>query len=130
MKTRIFSRSIGLAAVTRFTSIRLCAVTLGFAVMGQALGIGALSNVHVTSVRVDSDGHGIVTFDQPMGGTPPSCVISAYTNALSFGGTNGKAILALALAAKAQGLTISVYGLGTCSNYGNYVEDWDYGVTN
>jgi hypothetical protein len=130
MKTRTFSRSIGIAAFVRFSPIRLCAVALGLAFMGPALGAGALSNVHVTSVRVDSDGTGVVFFDHPMGGTPPGCVISAYANALSFGGANGKAILALALAAKTQGLAITVYGLGTCSNYGSYVEDWNYGVTN
>ena len=40
----------------------------------------------------------------------------------------GKAVLALALAAKAQDSPITVIGLGTCSNFSSYVEDWDYGV--
>jgi hypothetical protein len=36
--------------------------------------------------------------------------------------------MALALAAKASGGTITAYGLGVCRSYGNYVEDWDYGA--
>jgi hypothetical protein len=50
-------------------------------------------------------------------------------SALAFNSdAGGKAVLALALAAKAQDSPITVIGLGTCSNFGSSVEDWDYGV--
>jgi len=70
----------------------------------------------------------MVIFDQPVGGSPPGCVIPAYNNALAFSGTAGKQIMALALLAKASGTPLSVvYGTGTCNSYGSYVEDWAYG---
>src|SRR3569833_575122 len=50
----------------------------------------------VVQVRVDQTGNGMVFFEQPVSGSPPSCVIGAYNNALAFN-TNtagGRAILA------------------------------------
>jgi hypothetical protein len=40
----------------------------------------------------------------------------------------GRAIYAMALAAKATGSTITVQGKGRCDAFQAYVEDWDYGV--
>jgi hypothetical protein len=80
----------------------------------------------VTYIRVDADGKGIIYFDQPVGSSPPACVISAYVNALAFNsGAGGKSVLATALAAKAQDRPMNVYGSGGCGNYGAYVEDVD-----
>lgn len=90
---------------------------------------GQVVEAKVVQVRVDSDGKGMVIFDRSLTGTPPTCVIPTYSNALAFSNTSGgKTVMALALAAKASGGTITAYGLGVCRSYGNYVEDWDYGA--
>jgi len=96
-----------------------------------AFGAGSVSSAQVVGVRVDSSGKGLVIFDRPLGGAPASCTIPYYANSLAFNlNTNaGKAILALALAAKASGDPVTVHGLGTCATYGHSVEDWDYGQT-
>ena len=96
----------------------------------SAWSAGSVSG-KVIQVRVDKDGRGIVTFDTQVGGAPATCRHSAYTNALSFDANThgGKAIMALALAAKTSGSSVSAYGMGACSIYGGaWVEDWDYGV--
>ncbi len=93
----------------------------------ESQAIGSLGPAKVIQVRVDSNGTGMVIFDQPLVGTPPACVISSYANALAFSGTAGKSVLALALVAKATGTPLAVvYGTGTCSTYG-VAEDWNYG---
>lgn len=103
-------------------------VVVLFSAQAIANGSGAFK---VTGVRIDANGLGMVIFDQPLAGTRPSCVVSAYTNALAFDTSTaaGKSIMALAVAAKATGDTVGVYGNGVCSIYGgSYVEDWSYGV--
>lgn len=71
-------------------------------------------------------------FAQNISGTPATCRHpSAYNNALAFDANTpgGKAILAIALSAKATGAPVSANGNGTCAVYGGaHVEDWDYGV--
>lgn len=69
-------------------------------------------------------------FEAVIAGTPPSCVIAPYANALSFNATTsgGKAIMVWALAAKASGSNVTAYGTGACGIYGSYVEDLSYGV--
>jgi hypothetical protein len=83
----------------------------------------------VINVRVDSTGHGMVTFSQTISGSP-SCINSAYGNTYAFDGTTagGRNFLALALASQASGASIAAYGLGTCSTYGGFAEDFYYGV--
>ncbi len=88
---------------------------------------GSLGNAKVIQVRVDANGSGMVIFDQPMGGSPPGCVISFYNNALSFNAPTGKSVIALALFSKATGTLLTIYGDGTYGNYGSYVENWAYG---
>lgn len=61
---------------------------------------GAAADVKVVKVRIDNDGKGMVYFDKPVVGGP-ECVSQTYANVLAFSGTNGKSIMALALAAKA-----------------------------
>lgn len=103
-----------------FCLIALLAVTQSFAA-GSVYA-------HITSVRVDSTGTGIIYFDQPIGGSPPGCVQTGYTNAFSFD-TNtvgGRAILAVALAGKAQGIQIFAQGNGTCTTYAGRVEDLSF----
>ena len=98
-------------------------------VASQAYAYGTLSG-KVIQVRVDRQGQGMVVFDTPIVNAPPACTISAYANAFAFD-TNtagGRAILATALAAKATDTVIQVFGTGACTTYGNYVEDWSYGV--
>lgn len=95
-----------------------------------AMANGSLAGARVLLVRVDKQGQGIVVFDQNVSGTPPPCVSSSYANAMSFDAntSGGKAILAMALSAKASGSVVEAYGTGACSVYGNYVEDMNYGV--
>jgi hypothetical protein len=95
----------------------------------QALAAGSVINAKVTDVRIDADGKGMVIFDQLLGATPPSCAIPYYANALAFNASTagGRAIMALALTAKATGAKTIVYGSGACGHYGAYVEDWSTG---
>ena len=95
----------------------------------QSFAAGSIT-AKVLAIRVDQTGNGMVIFDQNVGGSPPGCVTSTYQKALAFN-TNtsaGKAIYAMALSAKAMDSTITANGLGSCSVFGSYVEDWDYGV--
>jgi len=57
------------AFVVLFISFAGCVTSTAFAA-------GAASNVQVLSVRVDSDGRGVITFTANLGASPPSCVIS------------------------------------------------------
>jgi hypothetical protein len=111
-----------------FAMYRLFVAGLLLGAAVQANAIGSVVNAKVVQVRIDSNGAGMVIFDQPIGGTPPGCVIPYYANALAFNGSAGKQIMALALFAKATNSPLSnVYGTGSCSSYGSYVEDWGYG---
>jgi hypothetical protein len=95
--------------------------------MTQSFAAGSVY-AHITSVRVDSTGKGIIYFEQPIGGSPPTCVQAGFTNAFSFD-TNtagGRAILAVALASKAQGIQIFAQGNGTCTTYASQVEDLSF----
>jgi len=111
-------------------SIVVSLIALTWCLASSAFAAGAASNVQVLSVRVDSDGRGIITFVANLGGSPPTCVISAYTAsvAVDTNTAGGKSAVATALAAKASGYSVTVYGLGTCSIYGSYVEDMNYMV--
>jgi hypothetical protein len=94
-----------------------------------AFSYGVILSAKVVKVRVDSDGRGMVIFDQVVGGAPPGCVIAYYSTAMAFNATTagGKAIMAMALTAKATGASIVVDGTGVCGHYTAYVEDWSYG---
>jgi len=82
----------------------------------------------IASVRADTDGKGIIEFAQPVGGTPPGCVASGFGSMMSFNANNvgGKAVLAVALAAKAAGTQVFAAGAGTCTHYSNTIEDISY----
>jgi hypothetical protein len=108
---------------------RFMAVMLGVCLALEAFAAGSASNVRIVAIRVDSSGKGVITFDQPMGGTPPGCVVSAYTSALAFNNDDGgKAVLALALSARAMDRPLSIIGRGTCANFNGFIEDVDYAV--
>ncbi|WP_129782188.1 hypothetical protein [Peristeroidobacter soli] len=109
--------------------IRCALLAAGVFSSTLACAAGYVSSAQVVGVRVDSNGKGLVMFDRALGSTPASCAIAYYANALAFDlNTNaGKAILALALAAKASGDPVTAYGQGTCATYGHSVEDWNYG---
>lgn len=102
----------------------ISAVLCAFAI--QAHAAGTISS-RVLQVRVDQDGRGMVIFEQPVGGSPASCVGSGYRNMLAFNANTaaGKAIMSLALSAKFSGALVTAYGTGTCDIYGGQaVEDW------
>ncbi len=109
-------------------------VWLIFALFASFVGVaqagGQVAHPVVVQVRVDSSGNGIVFFDQLIGGAPATCATPAYNNAFAFNANTagGKAILALALLAKASGTPLfQVYGSGSCSVYSGTVEDWSWG---
>jgi hypothetical protein len=107
----------------------LAVAILGLALTSQAFAIGSVTGAHVTQVRVDADGRGMVFFDQNLAGAMAACgQDSAYKNAMAFNPSTGKGLLAVALAAKAAGTTIDAYGSGACGVYGDYVEDFSYAV--
>ena len=99
-------------------------------ICSTALAAGAASGVSVVNVRVDQDGRGVITFNAPLGNTPPSCVESVYASSLAFDANTagGRSALAMFLTAKSLESVLTVYGLGTCSIYGGHVEDLNYGV--
>lgn len=96
----------------------------------NAYSIGNVSNAKVTQIRVDVDGRAMIFFDQPLGGTPATCVHQAYKSALGVNASTegGKAVLSMALAAKATGSPVTAYGLGVCGVYGgSVIETWNHG---
>lgn len=83
----------------------------------------------IIQIRVDRDGIGMIFFDKPVSGGSPACINPYYNNALAFNSNTagGKSQLSVALAAKAMGISVVAYGLGTCAIYGgSHVEDIDY----
>lgn len=95
------------------------------------LANGVANSFYVNQVRVDKNGHGYVSFAQPLQSTPPACVSSTWSSVLAFDATTagGKAILALALTAKATGKPIWAQGTGQCTIY-SQMEDWSFGLVN
>ncbi len=110
---------------------KLFLATFALFLSSQAFSYGTVTNAKVVEVRMDQSGKGMVIFDQLVAGEKATCVHPAYVNALSFdlNTTGGKGILAVALAAKAAGTTMTVYGTATCTIYGGHVEDWMYGTS-
>lgn len=96
----------------------------------QVLAIGKAENAIVSDVRIDRSGNGIVAFNKAISGTPASCRnAEGYANHFSFN-TNtegGRAIYAMVLSAAATRSPITAYGTGTCNEFSNYVESWEYG---
>lgn len=111
-----------------FARLALVGAIAGLVSM-NSFAIGQITGSKVVQVRVDKDGKGMVVFEVVLGGSRPSCS-SSYPNALAFDANTagGKSVLAMALAAKISGQLVSAYGKGACAVYGNYVEDWDYGL--
>ncbi|WP_434339158.1 hypothetical protein [Motilimonas cestriensis] len=109
---------------TRSKPLLLSLTLLVMSTQAQALGS---INGKITAVRVDGSGKGMVYFDKPITGQPPSCVHDAYKNALGFNANTegGKAVLSFALAAKATNVDVEAYGTGQCGIYGGLiVEIW------
>lgn len=111
----------------RLSCIARAFAAVSLSVATSAFAFGALTIAHVTQVRVDANGTGIIFFDQPLVGVA-TCANAYYNNALAYNATTGKGALALALSAKATGSPIEVYGTGSCGVYPNTVEDFSYGV--
>lgn len=93
---------------------------------------GVAYNATVVDVRIDHTGHGFIKFKQPLvdahGSTIPDCTQEQYSNMLAFdvNTAGGKAVMAIALSAKASGRLIHGVGAGKCDIYG-VMEDWSYG---
>jgi hypothetical protein len=111
-------------------TLRIGVALLAALLSMPALGEPGVVTANVASVRIDASGHGMVFFDQPVfrGSNGVSCVTAEYQNALAFNNdAAGKAIMAAALAAKAMGSPMQVWGTGTCTFYGSWVENWSHG---
>ncbi len=95
---------------------------------GYVWANGVALNYKVADVRIDRDGKGYVTFDQPLTRSPAGCG-TAYPKSLSFDTTTapGRAIYTMALAAHISGKSITAEGTGTCPDYG-VVEGWLLGI--
>jgi hypothetical protein len=94
----------------------------------QANANGVADTFQVDYVRVDANGYGYVQFTTPLVGTPAACIQPDYAKVLAFD-TNtaaGKAILAVALQAKASDAKIYAKGTGDCPIYG-VMEKWSWG---
>ncbi len=98
--------------------------------IAQAKGVAYTATV--LDVRIDYTGHGFIKFKDPLkdayGSTIPECTQEAYSNMLAFNVNTqgGKAVMAIALAAKASGKLVHGVGRGKCDIYG-VMEDWEYG---
>lgn len=94
-----------------------------------SFGEAQVEGVKVINVRVDKDGRGYVRFDQPLSGTPASC-ISGHNEHLAFdlNTDGGKGIMSIALAAQASGKSIKARGTGQCDIY-SIIESWSWGYT-
>jgi hypothetical protein len=104
---------------------------LGCSICSYAFATSAVTGT-VTGVRVDENGHGMVTFSATISGSP-TCITGVYDNAYAFDGTTygGRNFLAVALASQATGASITAFGAGTCNIYGSgTVEDFYYGLNN
>ena len=108
----------------------LIAGILALATTNVATAAGSFWNARVDHIRIDQNGWGMVYFDADALGTRPSCVASDNARAFAFdtNAPGGRAILAVAESAKAQGTIMVVLGTGSCGVYSNYVEDWSYGL--
>ena len=110
--------------------LRALAASIAICISTCAYGAGTVTG-KVLAVRVDKTGKGMVTFDQLLVGTAATCRYPTYHSSLAFD-TNtagGKSVLALVLAARATGESITALSTGDCSIYNNnWVEDWDYGL--
>jgi hypothetical protein len=109
-------------------ALALISIAVLFPVFAQANG--ALNGTTIVTVIVDFNGLGIVTFSQPIVGSPPSCVIPAYASAMAFD-TNtqgGRTLLAVLLSAKGSGSTVDVGGRGACNVYPGQLEDLYFAI--
>lgn len=109
--------------------LRFLAASLAICVSTCAFGAATVTG-NIIEVRIDKSGRGMVTFNQPLAGEVAACRHSGNSQSLAFD-TNtsaGRAILALVLAAKATGETVTASSTGDCSIYdNNWVEDWESG---
>jgi len=90
-----------------------------------------VNNLPVNYVRVDKDGKGFVRFSGQLI-NPSDCIDETngnFLSALAFDTTTegGRAIMSLALAAKASDKLVYAKGTGNCTIYGNRLEDWSWG---
>lgn len=103
---------------------------LALLIANVAAAEGSFWDARISSIRIDSNGWGMVYFDVNAWGTRPTCMTSEHARAFAFN-TNtpgGRAILAVAEAAKALDARMNVFGTGRCDIYSNWIEDWSYGV--
>jgi hypothetical protein len=110
--------------------IVITVMIIGLNNLAQAKGVAYKATV--VDVRIDHTGHGFIKFKEPLkdahNSSIPDCTQEAYSNMLAFdvNTAGGKAVMAIALAAKSSGKLIHGVGAGKCDVYG-VMEDWSYG---
>ncbi len=96
----------------------------------NVFAFGTFSDAKISHIRVDNDGRVMIFFDRDKIRDPASCVHTAYARALGVDASTegGKAVLSMALAAKATGSPVTAHGFGICGVYGgSVVETWNHG---
>lgn len=89
----------------------------------SSVAAGSVSGARVTLIRTDTNGSGIIYFDQPL--TSPAACVSGFPNSLAFSPTTSRTVVAAMMLAQATGRLVIAYGLNQCSTYG-VVEDLYY----
>lgn len=104
---------------------------IGLLISTNAVAVGEVNDFKVVNVRADADGRGYIKFDQPLAGTPATCISGGHNYHLSFdlNSPGGAGILSIALSAHATGKSIRARGTGNCDDYG-LIEKWNYGWIN
>jgi len=91
---------------------------------------GGIANwYHVSKIRIDFTGKGIVYFNQALVQPWATCMNSGYTNAMSFDVNNsaGKAFYAMLLDAKASNSTVYAKAQNACNEYSGTVASFSRG---
>ncbi|MES9880669.1 MAG: hypothetical protein ABW185_07290 [Sedimenticola sp.] len=99
-------------------------------ITSNAFAFGSINDAKITKIRVDGNGHAMIFFDKDKTREPATCVHSAYVRAFGIDASTdgGKAVLSMALAAKATGTLVVAHGKGICGVYGgSVIETWDHG---
>lgn len=94
--------------------------------LSKSVVSGTANNLYVEHVRVDRNGKGYIAFTEAI---TNRAACATYTQHFSFDATTdgGRAVLSLALAAKAAGKRIYASGTNTCIEYPGVVESWNWG---
>lgn len=104
--------------------LRSILIALSLSAISSTAFSGSVGGAKVTSIRVDANGFGIITFSTSLT-SPAACMNPYYANALAINAntSGGKALLAAALFARGKNTTVYAWGTGACNLYAATLED-------